>query len=1090
MRFGVLGPLAVWTSGGTPVRVPGAKVRTLLCVLLTREGDPVSAERLMEDLWGGRAPNDATGSLQAMISRLRRVLADAEPGGRDLVERGPAGYRLVAEKADLDTTRAEVLLTRARTLELPSARAETLREALGLWRGQAYAEVAQEPFARTTAAQWEERRLTAVEDLAETRLALGEHRVLVGELGDLVDRHPRRERMRGAYMLALYRSGRQSEALESFEQLRVHLAEELGLDPGPGLTALHHSLLARDPDLVAPTEPSSGVISGTNLPAPLTEGRDGGLVGRGEQISQVRTLLAENRLVTLLGPGGVGKTRLAIEVARGLRADFPDGVWVVELGNLSTDLNSAADADAVAEVLATALGVREGLSARRGDAADRRGSVQRLCEALANQRTLLLLDTCEHLSTPVAELADRLLATAPHVHALATSREPLGVGEELVHPVPPLDLPEGTTSAEESSAVQLFLDRARRSSPGFTLDEGNRVAVVAVCRRLDGIPLAIELAATQIRSLSVAELARRLDDRFRVLVRGQRTAPPRQRTLRAVIDWSWDLLPQDERRMLRRAAVHRGGWTLKAAEQICSGADIAAADVWDPLTRLVDRSLVVMDAPRAGEPGEEAVTRYRLLESVAAYALERLAEAGEEEQIRRAHARYYTGLAETAEGGLRGQRQRQWLVTLDTESANHRSALEWATAENDAETALRTTAALGRYWLMRGRTREAREHLTAALAAADRCVATGVQVPARLQLRALTRLTAIGFVDRVPGAAPEHRLQELLQAYADLDDPVQEAHARLECAQAMLGSGDVAVIEELSSAALSVFRDTGDRWGIAAALAVQAEVALVGGDLERARTDAATARTLFAEFGDRHGDLISAATLGTLAEIHGDHTAARRLNEEALRVAEELGLWVAVSERLASLGRLHLLEEDFDAAADLHHEALRIARERAHGSGAAFAETGLALADRRRGELDSAQQRMERLLASNSAAGYLPGVALALTELGFVAELRADADSAHTMHTEGLAVARRTGDGRAVALAVEGLAGVSALTGDHRLAAERLGQAAALREAAGAPLPSAERGDVNRIIAQVRQVLTAEEFAAAHAQGADAPPPQ
>lgn len=1088
----MLGPLAVWTSGGTPVRVPGAKVRMLLCVLLTREGDPVSAERLLEELWGGRAPNDATGSLQAMISRLRRVLADAEPGGRDLVERVPAGYRLVAENADLDTTRAEVLLSRARTLELPSARAEALREALGLWRGHAYAEVAEEAFARATAAQWEERRLTAVEDLAETRLALGEHRVLVGELGDLVDRHPRRERMRGAYMLALYRSGRQSEALESFEQLRVHLAEELGLDPGPELTALHQSLLARDPELSPPAEATYGLGSGTNLPAPLTDGKDGGLVGRGEQIGQVRALLAENRLVTLLGPGGVGKTRLAIEVARGLRADFPDGVWIVELGDLGTGTTNAvdADADAVAEVLATALGVREGFSGRRGREADRRGSVQRLCEALAGQRALLLLDTCEHLSAPVAELADRLLATAADVHALATSREPLGVVEELLHPVPPLDLPEGTTSAAESSAVQLFLDRARRSSPEFTLDEGNSAAVVAVCRRLDGIPLAIELAATQVRALSVGELARRLDDRFRVLVRGRRTAPPRQRTLRAVIDWSWDLLPQDERLVLQRAAVSRGGWTLEAAEQVCSGAGLAAEDVWDPLTRLVDRSLVVMESARAGERGEGTVTRYRLLESVAAYALERLAEAGEEAQFRRAHARYYAGLAETAEGELRGQHQRQWLEILDSESANHRSALEWATADHDVETALRATVALGRYWLMRGRTREAREHLSAALAAADRCSATGAPMPAPLRLQALTRLTAVGFLDRAPGTAPEQGLQELLRGYADLDDPVQEAHARLQCAQAMLGSGDVAVIEELAANALSTFRENGDRWGIAAALAVQSEVALVGGELDRARTDAETARALFAEFGDRHGDLISAATLGTLAEIHGDHTAARQLNEAALRVAEELGLWVAVSERLASLGRLHLLDADFDAAADLHHEALRIARERAHGSGAAFAETGLALADRRRGELDAAQQRMERLLASNTAAGYLPGVALALTELGFVAELRADADTAHALHTDGLEAARRTGDRRAIALAVEGLAGVAALTGEHRRSAQRLGQAAALREAVGAPLPPAERGDVDRITAQVRGVLTAEEFAAAHTQGGDAPFPQ
>lgn len=611
--------------------------------------------------------------------------------------------------------------------------------------------------------------------------------------------------------------------------------------------------------------------------------------------------------------------------------------------------------------------------------------------------------------------------------------------------------------------------------------------MVSVCRRLDGIPLAIELAATQVRALSLSELARRLDDRFRVLVRGRRTAPPRQRTLRAVIDWSWELLAPDERLVLRRSAVHRGGWTLQAAEQICSGSGIAAEDVWDPLARLVDRSLVVTDAPQVPGSGpgsgEGAVPRYRLLESVAAYALEQLEEAGEVEQVREAHARYHAEAAERAQAELQGQRQREFLEALDAESANHRAALEWATDRDEAEVALRTTVALSPYWWMRGRIREAREHLSAALAAAERCARDGAAVPEPLRLHVLARYTAVGFLDRVPGEVPEEQLQALLRAYAGVDDPQGEAHAKLQCAQAMLGSGDVAVIADLIGTALPVFRNLGDRWGTAAALVVRAEVALVGGDLDRARADAQHARSLFAEFGDRHGDLTSAGVLRTLTEIHGDHAGARRLNEEALQSAEELGLWVAVSETLAFLGRLHLLDGEFEAAAELHDEALRIARERAHGSGAAFAETGLALTDRRRGELDSAQQRLEALLASTRTAGYLPGVALALAELGFIAELRGEADSARCLHTDGLAVSRQTGDQRAVALALEGLAGAHALSGEHVRSAELLGQAAGLREEVGAPLPRAERGDVDRITAIVHAVLDQEEFASAHSRG-------
>jgi predicted ATPase len=655
MRFGVLGPLAVWTAGDQPVRIAELKVRGLLADLLVHAGRPVPASRLIDDLWGDRLPANPTNTLQTRVSQLRRALDAAEPGGRELVVSQPPGYLMRVDPEAVDAGRFRALVTAARTATDPRVRSATLADALALWRGPAYADFGEEPFARAAIDGLEEERLVAVEERAEARLALGEHALLVAELAALVGRHPLRQRLRAAYMRALYRSARHSEALETYGELRDHLAGTLGLDPDAELVALQQAILRQDPDLVPP--PAAGR---SNLPAPLTS-----LVGREEAAREVADRLASGRLVTLTGPGGVGKTRLAVETARSLTGQYGDGVWLVELAAITPTASLAAldRSDAIDQgpggtgesvaaqlvrVTATALRLAEAALAPAEDVDE---LVERLAAALRDRHSLLVLDNCEHVIEPVAKLTELLLRAAAGLRVLATSREPLELPGELLWEVPPLELPDPAAAEPavlaKSSAVQLFVARAGAAAPGFRLAAGNARAVAAICHRLDGIPLALELAATRVRGLGVHEVAARLDDRFRLLAGGRRGAPARQQTLQAVIDWSWGLLTEPERVVLRRLALHADTCSLPAAQVVCAGDGVDPADVPELLARLVDRSLVVRIEGPAG-------VRYRLLESVSAYCLERLHESGEFPQVLRRHIAYYTGLSTHNEPRLYG----------------------------------------------------------------------------------------------------------------------------------------------------------------------------------------------------------------------------------------------------------------------------------------------------------------------------------------------------------------------------------------------------------------------------------------------------
>jgi predicted ATPase/DNA-binding SARP family transcriptional activator len=1060
MRFGVLGPLAVWRADGTAIKIPELKVRALLADLLVQEGRPVSVDRLAEDLWRGEPPGNPVNTLQTKVSQLRRALEEAEPGGRDLVVYQPPGYLLRAGHDAVDAQRFRDLVTLAHEAENPQARAALLVEALGLWRGPALADFGDEEFARVTIARLEEQRLTALEHHAEARLELGQHGLLADELGELVARNPLRERLRAAYMLALYRAGRQSEALATYGDLRNDLASELGLDPSPELAALHLAILKQDPTLARPpvAAPSARRLH-TNLPVPLTD-----LVGRTEAISEVRRLLDSRRLVTLTGPGGVGKTRLAVEAAAQLADRFPDGVWVVELAGLG---RSGSDdvTGSPAEAVMTVLGIREDAPpGAQGNGP--RGLIERLAGALQSQRLLLVLDNCEHVVEPVAELAAVLLRTAPQLRILATSREPLALTGEVVSAVAPL---------EQSSAVQLFVARATAAAPGFRPGSDDASAVAVLCRRLDGIPLALELAASRVRALSVHELLARLDDRFRLLAAGHRGVPPRQQTLRATIDWSWELLTEPERRVLQRLSVHADSFALQAAESICAGDGARAEDVVALLGRLVDRSLVVMTR-------DGSSSRYRLLESVADYGRERLDEAGERDRIRQRHDGYYTELAERAVPHLYGRAQRQWLQRLDQETPNIRRALDGAVRDRQPDQALRVVNAMAWYWFLRGRLGEARRSLNTALA-----VAGGTDPDARA--RALVWRAGIS---ALVGDLDRQALHET--AALELCQSIHNAGARAR-AQWFLGfvecdMGELSVSEELVNRALRTARAAADRWCIAAALSTKAKQAMLRGELGEVQRSGEQSLELFCALGDRWGRLQSTEWLGALARIRGQYQRATRLHQVGWRMARALGLWPQAAAQLSWLGRIAMHRGDHARARDLHQQAMRLAARHSFTPGETFAELGLGLVARRQGRLDAAEAHLRRVLRRTRLVGVNPSVAVALSlvELGFVAEQRGDAAAAQGLHLDGFAAARKLGDPRAMALALEGLAGARSLAGHHGLAARLLGMADAARRSAGAPLPPAEQDDVNRITATARTALGEDAFATELAAGANLDP--
>lgn len=670
VEFRLLGPVDA-VRNGAPLSLGGPKQRHLLALLLVEPGRPVAVDHLVDELWQGRPPEGASVSLRAYVSKLRAAL------GEGVAISGTAsGYTAHVPPERIDAARFEGLVRQGRNaLSRGSPRRATihLRGALDLWRGRPFGGVADDGALRAEAERLAELRLLGLESLFDAELALGGRAELVDELEMLVREHPFREAFVRQLMLALYRAGRQADALSAFRRTRAVLDEELGLEPGDELRDLEASILRHD--VPPPPRPSAEI---PNLPVPLTS-----FIGRERELDALERLLSETRLVTLTGVGGAGKTRLALEAARREAAESPGGVVVV-------DLSDVRDPARVVGAVAAVLDVREHADV----------PLARLVEAwLRTEDVLLVLDNCEQVRETTAEIVGSLLSAAPRLRVLATSRETLGVPGEVDFDVPPLQVPQHDARLDElraSEAVRLFLARAREARPRLEEGEAQLATAARICRELDGLPLAIELAAARAKAFTLEEIAARVADRFRFLVSWRRLTAARHRTLAEAMDWSFKLLSDEERSLLERLSVFAGGFTLDAVAAVCLEGDDDRALLLTE--RLVDASLVVPEE-------REGVTRYRLLETVREYAAGLLRERDDPGELERRHAEYFVVRVETAERTLEGGGSASWAAELERlgqEYGNVQAALAWSRRNSTAEEQLRIARWVWRFWWVRG----------------------------------------------------------------------------------------------------------------------------------------------------------------------------------------------------------------------------------------------------------------------------------------------------------------------------------------------------------------------------------------------------
>nr|WP_042192115.1 BTAD domain-containing putative transcriptional regulator [Kibdelosporangium sp. MJ126-NF4]CEL20497.1 Signal transduction response regulator / Disease resistance domain-containing protein [Kibdelosporangium sp. MJ126-NF4]CTQ97721.1 Signal transduction response regulator / Disease resistance domain-containing protein [Kibdelosporangium sp. MJ126-NF4] len=1065
MRFGILGGVEILSAQGESLAVGGPRQRALLALLLLDAGRVVPVERLLDGLYGDQPPSGATAALQSQVSRLRRTLPDG------LVELHPAGYRIAVDPDSVDVHRFERLASagaRALAEGDPAAAASALGQALALWRGPAAA------VGDAASARLDELRHAATEDLFDAQLALGRHTAVIPELRAHIGEHPLRERPRGQLMLALRAAGRPAEALAEFDNARRTLADELGADPSAELADIHMTVLRGGHRGGEPRTSS-------NIPAQLTS-----FVGRAPELERIAELLRATRLVTITGPGGAGKTRLAVEASRVLPAQQAVETCFLDLAALT----HGAD---IPQTVLAALGVRDaGLLRAAGH-----DPVNRVIAALADRSVLLVMDNCEHLIADAATLAHRLLAACPGVRILATSREALAITGEHLCPLP---------SLPDAAAMQLFADRAAAVSPGFRVTERNSDAVRRICAALDGIPLAIELAAARLRALEITEIAARLDDRFALLSRGERTAAPRHRTLRAAVEWSWDLLAPAERLLAARLTVFTGGATLAAAEQVC-----AVPDTADLVAGLVDKSLV-----------ENTGGRYRMLDTIRAFCAEHLTEppgraskppsaiagpdavpdatagtAKDNQYSRRprggarnrptearlrppagadshrtgtsrhdldaAHARYFHALAEQASPHLRGGEQLEWLDRLDADRGNVHAALRWAVA-NDTTLALRMIGAFSLYWYLRG----LRSHV--APLATDLLARIGTHPPSDLDEEYVLCVLQAAW-GRLDAAQWQDHLKHAEEFMTTPRGAIRRPHSAFLWAAATGPPKGEPVRPLLDD----------DLWAEAFTTLGTAMLNFFDGEIDEGEAKMRRALADFRQTGDRFGMVLALDALATIADNRGDRQTFVAAITEAMDLVGQLGsiddtvsLLCSRAENLARGGELDLARADYE-------QALTLARRNGTVENLALAYCGLGEIARFDGDL-AAARRLQELALSKCTTGpfglheYRARVLIALARL---TELEGDIDAARQRYDEAIRAAIASRSLPVVARAAAGLAGMASRDGDGWLAALLLGAGAAIKG-----MPFAGDPEIAALIADVRAAIGGESFDDAFGRGA------
>ncbi|MEJ2856011.1 MULTISPECIES: BTAD domain-containing putative transcriptional regulator [unclassified Saccharothrix] len=1019
------------SRGGAALTVPGVRLRGLVARLALAGGRLVEADVLVHALWPEELPADPVNALHSLVSRLRRVL-----GGSDTVTRSEGGYRLGVGEDDVDVLRFERLAARGRERLRagdPGTAAELLAEAVALC-GEP---VAVAPAVATRLAA------TAVEaaaDLAEAELALGRADDAAARLSVLLGEHPVDERVAALRMDALAAQGRQADALDLYERVRETLADRLGADPGAALRERHLSLL-RSPE-------ARDEVPTSTLPAALTS-----FVGRDDDLARIDALLTRGRLVTVVGPGGVGKTRLAVEAGR--RHEHRDGTWLV-------DLAAVTEPAKVGAAVLAAIGPR---GAALFEASGRRpaggGELDVLVDRLGGRQSLLVVDNCEHVVDAVARLLAALLPRCPGLRVLATSREPLAIDGEALVPLGPLALPgsgEGLEDVRRSAAVRLFTERAAAVRPGFDVDERTSVDVVRLVRGLDGLPLALELAAARLRTLSLTDLAAGLSDRFRLLATGRRAASPRHRTLRAVIAWSWDLLDEDERTVAERVAVLPGGVTAESAAALCAGTAVRPDEL---LSALTDKSVLHMT---------DDAGRYRMLETLREYGIERLAARGELDNVRDLAARHLADLVARQDPELRGHGQLAAVRVLRAEHDNALAALRHLCDTGDATAAVTLARDLSWYWQMLGRHADAAYWQGEALAlpAAERTLdRDSVEVMLLLnRINARSALSTEGLhehesalravADRLlahpslPGvtsvlaAIALHFLREheasiaLVDRLVDGPDVWLSGLAHLFRASFAENEGDLDQVRVDVAAALDAFDRTGDRWGLASALPVRAMLRQYDGDLDGALTDLRQARAHAREFG-------------------------------SLDPADEIFLDVRWAE-------LHVRRDEADAARavlDAVHERVRRSASPELVVIVTALEAGTWL---RLGDLDRAQARIE--VAEKGVVDGDHARAIVGSVRASLCVRRGDVEGAEAALARAHEAAARSRDLPVVAVVAVSGAELAGLRGRHRDVASTLGAAARLRGAHDLSDPR-----IQELTARGRAALGEDVFAAAYQAG-------